>query len=88
MVATSYLPGYFSGELQESDTQMILSGIETQLDAAVWFVSRDGNMIASAHSSEYPSLRIRSRILILPNPEVTVHRPVIITDISTMMSSL
>ena len=55
MVATSYLPGYFSGELQESDTQMILSGIETQLDAAVWFVSRDGNMIASAHSSEYPS---------------------------------
>ena len=34
---------------------MILSGIETQLDAAVWFVSRDGNMIASAHSSEYPS---------------------------------
>ena len=34
MVATSYLPGYFSGELQESDTQMILSGIETQLDAA------------------------------------------------------
>lgn len=88
MVATSYLPGYFSGELQESDTQMILSGIETQLDAAVWFVSRDGNMIASAHSSEYPSARIRSRILILPNPEVTVHRPVIITDISTMMSSL
>ena len=55
MVATNYLPGYFSGELQESDTQMILSGIETQLDAAVWFVSRDGNMIASAHSSEYPS---------------------------------
>ena len=55
MVATSYLPGYFSGELQESDTQMILSGIETQLDAAVWFVSKDGNMIASAHSGEYPS---------------------------------
>ena len=55
MVVTSYLPGYFSGELQESDTQMILSGIETQLDAAVWFVSRDGNMIASAHSGEYPS---------------------------------
>ena len=55
MVATSYLPGYFSGELQEPDTQMILSGIETQLDAAVWFVSRDGNMIASAHSGEYPS---------------------------------
>ena len=67
---------------------MILSGIETQLDAAVWFVSRDGNMIASAHSGEYHPLRIQSRILILPNPEVTVHRPVIITDISTMTSSL
>ena len=78
MVTTSYLPGYFSGELQESDTQMILSGIETQLDAEVWFLYRDGNMIASDHS----------RIVSLPNPEVTVHRPVIITDISTMMSSL
>ncbi len=31
MVANNYLPGYFSGELTESDAQMILSGIETQL---------------------------------------------------------
>ena len=35
MVATSYLPGYFSGELQEPDIQMILSRIENQLNAAV-----------------------------------------------------
>lgn len=33
MVANDYLPGYFSGGLTESDAQMILSGIETQLDA-------------------------------------------------------
>ena len=55
MVADDYLPGYFSETLSVSDTQMILSGISTQLDAAVWFVSRDGTMITSAHANEYPS---------------------------------
>lgn len=55
MVANNYLPGYFSGELTESDAQMILSGIETQLDAAVWFVSKDGKVILSAQSGNYPS---------------------------------
>ena len=34
---------------------MILSGIETQLDAAVWFVSKDGKVILSAQSGSYPS---------------------------------
>ena len=34
---------------------MILSGIETQLDAAVWFVSKDGKVILSAQSGNYPS---------------------------------
>ena len=55
MVANDYLPGYFSGGLTESDAQMILSGIETQLDAAVWFVSKDGKVILSAQSGSYPS---------------------------------
>ena len=45
MVANDYLPGYFSGGLTESDAQMILSGIETQLDAAVWFVSKNRKII-------------------------------------------
>ena len=55
MVASNYLPGYFSGDLSESDTQTLLSGIETQLDAAVWFVSKDGKMIVSAKSGNYPA---------------------------------
>ena len=55
MVANDYLPGYFSGGLTESDAQIILSGIETQLDAAVWFVSKDGKVILSAQSGSYPS---------------------------------
>lgn len=55
MVANTYLPGYFSGELSDSQTQVLLSGMETQLDAAVWFVSRDGEMILSADSSNYPT---------------------------------
>ena len=55
MVANDYLPGYFSGGLTESDAQMIISGIKTQLDAAVWFVSKDGKVILSAQSGNYPS---------------------------------
>lgn len=55
MIADDYLPGYYSETLSEADTQMMLSGVSTQLDAAVWFISKDGTMIASAHTSGYPS---------------------------------
>ena len=64
---------------------MILSGIETQLDAAVWFVSKDGKVILSAQSGNYPSALIPLKISTRRNPEAIVHRLVIITDILTMM---
>lgn len=55
MVATSYLPGYFSDQITASDVHMQLSGLETHLDAAVWFVDREGNLLASAQSENYTS---------------------------------
>ena len=55
MIADDYLPGYYSETLSDSDIQMTLSGISTQLDAAVWFISKDGTMISSAHTRSYPS---------------------------------
>ena len=39
LVASDYLPQYFSNRLSISDVRLQLSGIETQLNAAVWFLS-------------------------------------------------
>ena len=54
MVATNYLPSYFSEQITTSDVHLQLSGIETHLDASVWFVDREGSLIASAQSDDYP----------------------------------
>ncbi len=55
LVASDYLPQYFSERLTLSDVRLQLSGIQTQLDASVWFLSQDGEMLASAQSGGYPA---------------------------------
>ena len=49
LVASDYLPQYFSERLTLSDVRLQLSGIQTQLDASVWFLSQDGEMLASSY---------------------------------------
>ena len=53
LVANDYLPRYFSGDITSGDIRLQLSGIETQLNAAVWFVDKDGQIISSAQSEGY-----------------------------------
>lgn len=53
MVASDYLPGYFSEQATLGNVHMQLSGIETHLNAAVWFVDRQGKMITSAQSESF-----------------------------------
>lgn len=53
-VANDYLPGYFSKKISAGDVHMQLSGIERQLDAAVWFVDKDGQMLFSPQADGYP----------------------------------
>lgn len=55
MVATDYLPEYFSEQISISNVRTQLSGMETHLNAAVWFVDREGVMITSAQSADFPS---------------------------------
>ncbi len=55
LVANQYLPNYFSEKIDTSEVHLQLSGIEIQLEAAVWFVDKDGVMISSAVAAEYPS---------------------------------
>lgn len=54
LVANQYLPNYFSEEIDTSEVHLQLSGIEIQLEAAVWFVDKDGVMISSAVAADYP----------------------------------
>lgn len=53
MVASDYLPGYFSEQLTLNNVHTQLSGMETHLNAAVWFVDREGHMITSAQSEDF-----------------------------------
>lgn len=55
LVASRYLPSYFSEELSDAEVRLQLSGMEIQLEAAVWFVDREGTLISSAAAEEYPA---------------------------------
>lgn len=55
MVAADYLPKYFSEQVSLNDVHTQLSGIETHLNASIWFVDREGTMITSAQSDNFPA---------------------------------
>lgn len=55
MVATDYLPKYFAEQISLYNVHTQLAGMETHLNAAVWFVDREGKLITSAQSDNYPS---------------------------------
>ena len=54
MMATDYLPDYFSEEVSLNEVRLQLSGMETHLDAALWFVDREGRLLASTQSEGLP----------------------------------
>lgn len=54
LIASNYLPAYFDETLDLSEVRLQLSGMEIQLEAAVWFVGKDGTMITSAEPETYP----------------------------------
>lgn len=55
LFANDYLPEYFADTLSLTDVYTQLSGMKTYLDASIWFVSREGNLISSSRSDNYPS---------------------------------
>ena len=60
LIATDYLPGYFTEALSASGVQVQLSGMQTYLDADIWFTDEHGEMIRSAQrqSSNFSPLKI------------------------------
>ncbi len=55
LVASDFLPGYFSEQINLGNVHTQLRGMEAQLEAAVWFVDRDGNMLIHAQSDDFPA---------------------------------
>lgn len=53
MVANDYLPDYFSEQISLYNVHTQLDGMQTHLDAAIWFVDRQGKLITSAESDSY-----------------------------------
>ena len=53
VVATNYLPAYFSKSVSSTDIYIQLNGMKSYMNAALWFVDKDGNMIASARPDSY-----------------------------------
>lgn len=62
LIATDYLPGYFTEALSASDVQVQLSGMQTYLDADIWFTDENGEMIRSSQrqSSNFSPLKIEN----------------------------
>lgn len=54
LIAADYLPNYFAERLSATDVYRQLKGIEIQLNAAVWFVDKNGEVLSSAQSESYP----------------------------------
>lgn len=48
MIASDYLPHYFSKDIDAKETSLMLRGMSRQLDASVWFLDRKGELILSS----------------------------------------
>ena len=48
MIASDYLPHYFSKEIDNKETSLMLRGMSRQLSASVWFFDRKGELILSS----------------------------------------
>lgn len=55
IIATRYLPSYFTEDVSLSDVRIQLNGIGAYTEAAAWFTDTKGNLLCSAHPEGYPA---------------------------------
>ena len=56
LLSSEYLSLYFTEDVSLKEVQIQLSATQSQLNASVWFVDRDGNLLTSSHSDNYPAV--------------------------------
>ncbi|XCP86193.1 HAMP domain-containing sensor histidine kinase [Roseburia hominis] len=54
LLASDYLPGYFSEKITLSEVYAQFGGMRSYLEASVWLVDREGKMLASVRTDELP----------------------------------
>ena len=54
LLSSEFLPLYFQGEIQLNEVRLQLRATEKRLNASVWFVDRQGEVLSSSHSDDYP----------------------------------
>ena len=54
LFSNNYLPDFFSGELSVSSVRNQLAGMQDYVGASIWFVERDGTLIASSSITGHP----------------------------------
>ncbi len=55
LFSSDYLPDYFSGEVTITSVRRQLTGMQDYTGASVWFVERDGTLIAASSIKGHPS---------------------------------
>lgn len=56
LLSSEYLPLYFTDDITLKDVRLQLDATKSRLGASVWFVDREGNMLTSSHSGNYPAV--------------------------------
>ena len=54
LVSSEYLSLYFTEDISIADAHLQLSAMEKRLNASIWFVDSEGNLLTSSHSKDYP----------------------------------
>ena len=55
LFSNDYLPSFFSGDLPLSSVKKQLTGMQDYMGASVWFVKRDGSLIAASAVKGHPN---------------------------------
>ena len=54
LVSSEYLSLYFSDDISIADAHLQITAMEKRLDASIWFVDSEGELLTSSHSKDYP----------------------------------
>lgn len=56
LLSSEYLTLYFTDDITLNEARLQLSATQSRLNASVWFVNKEGEVLTSSHSAEYPSV--------------------------------
>ena len=60
LLSSDYLPQYFSGDLTVTDIRYQLAGLQDYTDANIWFVEKDGTLIADLKEDALKNILIKN----------------------------